>query len=67
MEYSFQAIKYQFGHRKVHYRWVAKNDAPFNVLLALSNLWMARRQLLAMTRRVRPQTGKDGMIAQAAA
>ncbi len=40
-------IKRQFGHVKAHYRGLAKNIAQWHALLALSNLWMARRQLLA--------------------
>ncbi|AJC44791.1 transposase [Xanthomonas sacchari] len=50
-------IKQQFGYQKVRYRGLAKNDGQLNVLFALSNLWMARRQLLAMTGKVRPRTG----------
>ncbi len=59
-------IKRQFGHRKARYRGLAKSDAQLNVLFALSNLWMARRQLLAMTGKVRPRTEKDGVFPQVA-
>ena len=40
-------IKRQFGHVKVRYRGLKKNTALLNTLFALSNLWMARRSLLA--------------------
>ncbi|WP_244150025.1 transposase [Xanthomonas sacchari] len=57
VEHPFRVIKQQFGYQKVRYRGLAKNDGQLNVLFALSNLWMARRQLLAMTGKVRPRTG----------
>ena len=58
VEHPFRVIKRQFGHTKVRYRGLAKNGAQLNVLFALSNLWMVRRRLLAMTGKVRPQAGK---------
>ncbi|PPT82824.1 hypothetical protein XthCFBP4691_17165 [Xanthomonas theicola] len=67
VEHPFRVIKRQFGHRKVRYRGLAKNDAQLNVLFALSNLWMARRQLLAMTGKVCLRTGKDGVFPQVTA
>src|SRR5690606_6091721 len=36
----------KFGYAKVRYRGLAKNTAQVLTLFALSNLWMARRQLL---------------------
>jgi len=39
-------VKRQFGYTKVRYRGLAKNAAQVLTLFALSNLWMARRQLL---------------------
>ncbi len=42
-------IKRQFGLMKVRFRGLAKNTAHVITLFALSNLWMARRRLLAMT------------------
>ena len=39
-------LKRQFGFTKVRYRGLAKNTAQIVTLFALSNLWMARRQLL---------------------
>jgi len=39
---------------KVRYRGIAKNAVQFMMLFALSNLWMARRHLLALPGDVRP-------------
>ena len=47
VEHPFRVIKRQFGHVKVRYRGLKKNTAQLNTLFALSNLWMARRSLLA--------------------
>ena len=49
VEHRFRVIKRQFGFTKVRYRGLAKNTAALMTLFALSNLWMARRRLLAMT------------------
>jgi len=46
VEHPFRVIKRQFGHMKVRYRGLAKNAAQLYTLFALSNLWMARGQLL---------------------
>ena len=46
----------QFGLMKVRFRGLAKNTAHVLTLFALSNLWMARRQLMAMLAVVRPRT-----------
>jgi IS5 family transposase len=46
VEHPFRVIKQQFGYAKVRYRGLAKNTARLTMLFALSNLWMARRQLL---------------------
>jgi len=48
-EHPFRVIKRQFGFTKVRYRGLAKNTAQLTTLFALSNLWMARRKLMAMT------------------
>jgi IS5 family transposase len=45
--HPFRVIKQQFGYAKVRYRGLAKNTARLTMLFALSNLWMARRQLLS--------------------
>ena len=56
LEHPFRVIKRQFGLVMVRFRGLAKNTAHVVTLLALSNLWMARRQLMAMAAAVRPQT-----------
>jgi IS5 family transposase len=47
-------IKRQFGLVKVRFRGLRKNTAHLLTLFALSNLWMARRPLMAMMGAVRP-------------
>ena len=47
VEHPFQVIKRQFGYTKVRYRGLEKNTLHLKTLFALSNLWMARHQLLA--------------------
>jgi len=47
VEHPFRVIKRQFGYLKTRYRGLAKNTAQITTLLALSNLWMARRKLSA--------------------
>jgi IS5 family transposase len=46
VEHPFRVLKRQFGYTKVRYRGLAKNTAQIVTLLALSNLWMARRSLM---------------------
>ena len=46
VEHPFRVIKRQFGFVKVRYRGLKKNAAQLVTLFALSNLWMARSQLL---------------------
>jgi IS5 family transposase len=48
VEHPFRVIKRQFGFTKVRYRGLAKNTAQLKTLFALSNLWMARRRLMAV-------------------
>jgi IS5 family transposase len=55
VEHPFRVIKRQFGLVKVRFRGLAKNTAHLITLFALSNLWMARRKLLAMTGSLRPK------------
>ena len=57
VEHPFRVVKRQFGFTKVRYRGLAKNTAQLVTLFALSNLWMARRDLM----------GTRGMSAPAAA
>lgn len=47
VEFPFRIIKHLWGHVRVRYRGLAKNAARLQVLFALSNLYQARRQLLA--------------------
>jgi IS5 family transposase len=47
VEHPFRVVKRQFGFTKVRYRGLAKNTAQIVTLFALSNLWMARRRLMA--------------------
>ncbi len=56
VEHPFRVIKRQFGLLKVRFRGLAKNTAHVVTLFALSNLWMARRQLMVMSAAVRPKT-----------
>ena len=55
-EHPFRVAKRQFGLMKVRFRGLAKNTAHVVTLFALSNLWMARKKLMAMTGVVRPKT-----------
>ena len=41
---------------KVRFRGLQKNTAHLLTLFALSNLWIVRRQLMAMQGAVRPKT-----------
>jgi IS5 family transposase len=41
----FRVIKCQFGYRKVRYRGLFKNTAQMFSLMALANLYIARRSL----------------------
>ena len=47
VEHPFRVIKRRFGHIKVRCRRLKKNTAQLPTLLALSNLWMAQRSLIA--------------------
>ena len=55
VEHPFRVIKCQFGLAKVRFKGLAKNTAHVVTLFALSNLWMARKRLLAMTGEGRAQ------------
>ena len=58
VEHPFRVVKRQFGFVKVRFKGLAKNTAQVQTLFALANLWMARKQLLAMTGQLRPQYAK---------
>ena len=47
VEHVFRVVKCQFGYRKVRYRGIAKNGAQVFSLLALANLYLARRTLVS--------------------
>ena len=47
VEHAFGVIKNLWGYRKVRYRGLAKNTGQVYTLLALANIYMARKQLLA--------------------
>ncbi len=55
VEHPFRVIKRQFGYVKVRFRGRVKNTAQVLTLFALSNLWMARKQLLGSTGHLRPK------------
>jgi IS5 family transposase len=48
VEHVFRVLKCQFGYRKVRYRGLAKNAAQLFSLLALANLYLARRTLASV-------------------
>lgn len=47
VEHPFRVIKQQFGFSKVRYKGLAKNTSQLYMLFALSNIWQARKALLA--------------------
>lgn len=47
VEHPFRILKCQFGYRKTRYRGLKKNAAQLHTLFALTNLYMARKELLA--------------------
>ena len=55
VEHPFRVVKRQFGLVKVRFRGLTKNTAHVVTLFALSNLWMVRKQLMAMAGAVRPK------------
>ena len=48
VEHPFRVIKRHFGYVKVRFRGLMKKTAQLTTLFALSNLWMARKQLTGM-------------------
>ena len=48
VEHPFRVLKCQFGYVKVRYKGLMKNTAQVLTLFALTNLYMARRKLLAI-------------------
>ena len=47
VEHPFRVLKCQFGYRKTCYRGLKKNTAQLHMLFALTNLYIARRNLMA--------------------
>jgi IS5 family transposase len=47
VEHPFRVIKQQFGFNKVRYKGLGKNTSQLYMLFALSNIWQARKTLLA--------------------
>ena len=48
VEHPFRVIKELWGHRKLRFKGLAKNACQFTTLCALSNLYLCRKQLLAI-------------------
>ena len=48
VEHPFHVVKNLFGHRKTRYRGIAKNQHQWQVLFALSNLYMTRKKLMTL-------------------
>jgi len=51
VEHPFRVIKQQFGFQKTRLRGIPKNRCKINVLAALTNLFLARRQLCSSSLR----------------
>lgn len=51
MEHPFRVIKRQFGFEKTRLHGLAENRFKINVIAALTNLFLARRRLLATASR----------------
>lgn len=47
VEHPCRVIKKQFGFSKVKYKGLGKNTSQLYMLFALSNIWQARKTLLA--------------------
>lgn len=58
VEHPFRVIKRQFGYTKVRFRGLVNNAVQMVTLVALLNLWMARRYLLESAGEVRLHCGK---------
>lgn len=55
VEHPFRVLKRQFGYVKVRYKGLMKNTVQVLTLFALTNLYMARRTLLAIREQSVPQ------------
>ena len=47
VEHPFHIVKNRFRHKKLRYRWLAKNTAQLHSLFALANLAIVKKMLLA--------------------
>ena len=47
VEYIFRVMKRQFGYTKIRYRGLVKNAAQVFTLIGLTNLYLARRRVMA--------------------
>ena len=47
VEHPFHIVKNRFRHKKLRYRWLAKNTAQLHTLFALANLAIVKKTLLA--------------------
>ncbi|WP_399212377.1 MULTISPECIES: transposase [unclassified Synechococcus] len=47
VEHPFRAMKQQWGYQKARLRGMAKNHCKVKVMAALTNLYLARHQLMA--------------------
>lgn len=57
--HPFRVIKCQFGYVKVRHRGLFKNTAQLTTLMALANLWVARKRIDPhVLREVRLQAAK---------
>lgn len=48
VEHPFRVIKHLWGHYKCRYKGLAKNESRFTMLCALSNLYLCRKDLMAI-------------------
>ena len=55
VEHPFRVLKRQFGYVKVRYKGLMKNTVQVMTLFALTNLYLARRKLLAIREKSAPQ------------
>jgi IS5 family transposase len=53
VEHPFRVFKRQLGHVRVRYRGLTKNTPQLKTLVALANLWLARKKLLVLDGQVR--------------
>jgi len=56
VEHAFGVLKNLWGHRKVRYRGIAKNESHMHTLFALSNIYRVRGQLIQLKTKERQQT-----------